>query len=144
MTAGISISDLHKSVTDFCNKHSNSFLAQYLPKTFGYGIGLKPKEDLLSLSANSNRILKPGMVFAIRLSLANFDSQKRPSRNCLQIADTVLVVGDGPPEVLTRATSRIYNDISYTLNDDEEELQEATEDGTRGDSGRKRVKEKGD
>lgn len=36
-------------------------------------------------------------------------------------------MSDGPPEVLTRSISKTYNDISYTLNDEEDDLEEGAE-----------------
>ena len=40
----------------------------------GYGIGLKPKEEILAIKENNEIIIEPGMIFNIRLSLANYDS----------------------------------------------------------------------
>ena len=105
----------------------NGHLSKFLPKVLGYGIGLKPKEELLAIKEDNDKIIEAGMVFNVRISLANFDSKKRPNRNCLQVADTVLIVSDGPAEVLTRSISKTYNDISYTLNDDEDDLEEGAE-----------------
>jgi len=58
-------------------------LHPFLSKTFGYGIGLQPKEELLALNEKNQKIIEAGMVFNCRLSLANFDSLKRPTKNCL-------------------------------------------------------------
>lgn len=99
-------------------------LVDFLPKTLGYGIGLKPKEEVLAIKEDNHKEIEAGMIFNIRLSLANFDSQKRPTKNCLQIADSVIIVADGPPEVLTKNISKLYNDISYTLDDDDDEIAE--------------------
>lgn len=127
LKVGETFSDVCKKVKDQASKTDNGHLVKFLPKVLGYGIGLKPKEELLAIKEDNDKIIEVGMVFNIRVSLANFDSKKRPNRNCLQVADTVLVVSDGPPEVLTRSTSKAYNDISYTLNDDEEDLDEGAE-----------------
>lgn len=105
----------------------NSDLAKFLPKTLGYGIGLKPKEELLAIKDDNSKLIEPGMIFNVRLSLANFSAKKIPERNCLQIADTILIVSEGPAEVLTRAISKAFNDISYTLNDSDDELAEGAE-----------------
>lgn len=37
------------------------------------------------------------------------------------------MVSEGPAEVLTRSISKSYNDISYTLNDEEDDLEEGAE-----------------
>jgi len=61
------------------------------------------------------------MVFNIRLSLANFDN--RPNRNCLLIADTV-VIENGAPDVLTKDNPKAYADISYQIEENDEEVNE--------------------
>ena len=45
-----------------------------MSKTLGYGIGLSPKEELLALNDKNTKVIEAGMVFNVRLSLANFDS----------------------------------------------------------------------
>lgn len=62
------------------------------------------------------------MVFNLKVSLANFDSEQRPTRNCLQISDTVIINSDEPVEYLTKKTSRKYENISYTINEEEDEI----------------------
>lgn len=59
------------------------------------------------------------MIFNIRLSLAEFDKLKRPERNCILISDTILVLESGP-EVITKGISKLYGDISYFLEDEDE------------------------
>jgi nucleosome binding factor SPN SPT16 subunit len=49
-------------------------LVDFLPKTLGYGIGLKPKEEVLAIKEDNHKEIEAGMIFNIRLSLANFDS----------------------------------------------------------------------
>ena len=117
---GTKISEAYKSVHDFASKQGEQAgLAKFLPKTLGYGIGLQPKEELLAIKADNHKVIEVGNMFTVRLSLANFDRENRPTRNCLQIADTVLVTADGC-EVMTKGNSRDFNDISYTIDEDEE------------------------
>jgi hypothetical protein len=72
------------------------------------------------------------MVFNIRLTLTQFAASKKEgqkesnTRNCLLIADTVIVTSQGS-EILTQGVSRAFNDISYNLDDnDNVEEQQST------------------
>ena len=62
------------------------------------------------------------MVLNIRLSLTNFatDKDAPTHKNCLLLADTLIVLKEGA-EVLTRSVTRSYGEISYFLDDDVEE-----------------------
>ena len=80
---GKSFSEVSKKVREQAAKMENGHLAKFLPKVLGYGIGLKPKEELLAIKEDNEKIIEAGMVFNVRVSLANFDSKKRPNRNCL-------------------------------------------------------------
>lgn len=124
---GLELSEVHKNLMEYTKTIENAEFAKFLPKTLGYGIGLKPKEELLAIKDDNSKVIEAGMVFNVRLSLANFSVKKIAERNCLQIADTILIVSDGPAEVLTRSISKAYNDISYTLNDSEDDLAEGAE-----------------
>jgi nucleosome binding factor SPN SPT16 subunit len=102
---------------------------KHLPKVLGYGIGLNKKEDQLSIKEGNDRVIEKGMVFNVRLSLANFDS--RPNRNCLLIADTVLAKEsvDGSPsyDILTRGNPKNYGDISYSIDENDDDVPEGDE-----------------
>jgi nucleosome binding factor SPN SPT16 subunit len=72
-------------------------------------------------------LIEPGMVFNLRISMANFD--QRATRNCLLIADTVLIKyneQESQPnyEILTNEIPKKYVDISYQFNDNDEEVPE--------------------
>lgn len=101
-----------------------------LQKVMGYGIGMNFKEELLAIKEDNQRIIQSGMVFNVRLSLTNFAKQNDAptQRNCLLLADTLIVLKDGA-EVLTRSVTRSYGEISYFL-DDEVEENKATVAGT--------------
>lgn len=68
---------------DYTKTIENSELAKFLPKTLGYGIGLKPKEELLAIKDDNSKVIEAGMIFNVRLSLANFSAKKIAERNCL-------------------------------------------------------------
>lgn len=56
------------------------------------------------------------MIINLRMYMANFSSI--PTRNCLLIADTILIKGQ-TPEVLNRLEKK-YADISYTIEENED------------------------
>ena len=71
------------------------------------------------------------MVFCIKVSLANFYKDK-PNRNCLQVTELKHVFSDsdkykiGPYEI-----SKRFADISYSINEEEDEIDsEELEDTT--------------
>ena len=61
------------------------------------------------------------MVFNIRLSMANFST--KPERNCLLIADTILISKD-KIEVMTKENLKTYAEISYQIEDNEDDIPE--------------------
>ena len=118
---GTKVSDVYNKVVEFVKSAGKEDHLKHLPKIMGYGIGLSRKEDLLSIKADNERVIEDGMVFNIRLSLANFDN--RPNRNCLLIADTV-IVQNGAPDIITKENPKAYADISYQIDENEDELPE--------------------
>ena len=93
-----------------------------LQKILGYGIGMNFKEELLAIKEDNERVIQTGMVFNVRLSLTNFAkaTDAPTTRNCLLLADTLVVLKEGA-EVLTRSVTRSYGEISYFLDDEVDE-----------------------
>jgi hypothetical protein len=58
------------------------------------------------------------MVFHARITLANV--HKEPARAIIGIGDTIVIEKDGTPKFMTSNIQKRYNDISYSLDDDEE------------------------
>lgn len=101
---------------------------------FGFGIGAKYKEDELSINANNSTKVEPGMCFHVRITFR--DVTKEKSKSFIAIGDTVIVQEDGTPKLLTESVSRKYQNISYTL-DDEDEQEQVKEDSKSRDIARK-------
>jgi nucleosome binding factor SPN SPT16 subunit len=70
---GISIKDVYKVFLDYIKSNGKEDYLKNLPKVLGYGIGMNPKEELLSIKEDNDKVIDNGMVFNIRLSLAHFD-----------------------------------------------------------------------
>ena len=68
------------------------------------------------------------MCFHVRVSLSGFNKEAASAaQNCLLIADTLLVLEQGA-EILTRGVTRAYGDISYFLDEADEEETAAVDD----------------
>lgn len=95
------------------------------------------KEELLAIKEDNERLIETGMVFNVRLSLTNFSKNAETStaRNCLVLADTLIVLKEGA-EVLTRAVTRTYGEISYFLDDEPEDKNAVIENGDHEESKR--------
>lgn len=59
------------------------------------------------------------MVFHIRITLTGV--HKEPARSVIAIGDTLVIEKDGSSTVLTSGIQKKYNDISYSLDESEEE-----------------------
>ena len=66
---------------------------------FGFGIGSQYKEEKLLINAKNTKLVEPGMVFHIRITLTGF--HKEPARSVIGIGDTVVIEKDGSATVLT-------------------------------------------
>ena len=87
---------------------------------FGFGIGSQFKEEKLLINAKNNTLVEPGMVFHIRVTLTGV--HKEPARSFIGIGDTVVIEQDGTPTVVTAGIHKKYSEISYSLDEDEEEV----------------------
>lgn len=72
------------------------------------------------INAKNNTLVEPGMVFHIRVTLTGV--HKEPARSFIGIGDTVLIEKDGSATVVTAGIHKKYSEISYSLDDDEEEV----------------------
>ena len=86
---------------------------------FGFGIGFAFREDLQLISSSNEMIIKPGMVFHARITLSGVHNEA--ARSVIAIGDTVMIAEDGSVTNLTAGIQKKYSEISYSLDDDEEE-----------------------
>ena len=121
---GVAINVAHAKVLEAA-KEKNSLFSTFLSRTFGCGIGLNLKESDLEISAENETLIKEGMVFAIRLSLTGFNDEA--SRATLLLGDTI-VVGAEKNQVVTEGISKKYQDISYVLDDEEDDDKEIAQE----------------
>lgn len=107
-SAYIAAKNLLDSRNDKLQYHSN----------FGFGIGSQFKEDRLSINAKNQNLVAAGMAFHVRITLSNV--HKDPARAVVGIGDTVFIGKDGNVTVTTAGVQKKYNEISYSLDDEEE------------------------
>lgn len=117
LKVGVKVSDAYKAA----KKHINDRNTKLQPHAnFGFGIGFNFKEEALLISADNHTIIKPGMTFHVRIAFSNVHPD--PARQVVAIGDTVLITDDGCTN-LTEAVQKKYSEISYTLDESEDEAE---------------------
>lgn len=122
LRSGNPASAAYKAAVEVVQRDGPEFLS-HLTKSAGTGIGIEFRESGLSLNARNDKVLRAGMVFNVALGLQNLQLQNGNTKTqnySLSIADTV-VVRDKGPEIATAASSKVYTDVAYSFNDEEEE-----------------------
>lgn len=123
---------VYAAAVDYLTSSGNEPLVKHLPKNLGFAIGLDFRDPVLLLSAKNTAIIRSGMVFNLSTGFSNveLDDAARKSVNeksavkslksfALLIADTIEVTEKGG-ELLTKH-SKALTDISYTINEEDEE-----------------------
>lgn len=119
MKVGTPLSHVYNETKNFLVSKDAS-LANALHKNFGFGIGFNHKEDLLAISPTNETKVEPGMLFHVRITITDVKDGKSDSR-MIAVGDTVWFKSDEETINLTENIARRYQQISYTLDDDEEE-----------------------
>ena len=101
-------------------------LEKKMTKNVGFATGIEFREGSLVLNAKNETRVRPGMAFNVAVGLEGLEDKeatdKRGATYALFVADTVLVAeGGGPPEVYTDKAPKAWADISYQLNDEDED-----------------------
>lgn len=131
MTPGKELKDVNDAARGFLAKADASLIA-YLPKTFGFALGIEFRDGNLVLNASSTAKFAKDMVFNLSVGLQNVpltEQDKVGTKSAsikslnvfsLLIGDTVQIQGEGVPDILTK-TSREYSDVSYSKDGDEDQ-----------------------
>lgn len=126
MTRGRELKDVYEGARNFL-KNKDSSLLSYLPKTFGFAIGIEFRDNTLILNQTNDAKFKTGMVFNLSVGLHNIplsadetasspEAVKKLSTFSLLLSDIVVIQNEGVPDVLTKF-SKDYSDISYNIGD---------------------------
>lgn len=109
MRPGVSLKEIYGLGLKFLK---DQIPAVELPTSFGAGVGLELKENLLLINEKADKVVEPGMVFNISLGLNNLTDGKR--NYAFLISDTVVV--DAEKNLcLTGGVLRGVKDISYSF-----------------------------
>eukprot|EP01015_Nassula_variabilis_P035675 TRINITY_DN9013_c0_g1_i2.p1 TRINITY_DN9013_c0_g1~~TRINITY_DN9013_c0_g1_i2.p1 ORF type:complete len:168 (+),score=41.78 TRINITY_DN9013_c0_g1_i2:62-505(+) len=100
-------------------KEKNNSLVEHLLSYFGYGIGLEFKESVTLISAKSEKIVEAGMCFNVLVGANNLQTSTGKSY-AIMMADT-LIVGESQNEVITISVSKKYEDVSYSLSEEDDQ-----------------------
>ena len=127
MVVGNQLKDVMEGGKAFLQKRAPHLLA-FLPKNFGFAIGIEFRDSTLLLNNSNTTVFKEGMVFNLSVGFQNVpleasDKSKVSSaadvtklnQFSLLVADTVCVQREGVPDVLTKA-DKALSEISYVIN----------------------------
>lgn len=124
MIPGNELKDVYLAAKAFLNKTDSKLLA-YLPKSLGFAIGLEFRDNLLVLNEKNETKFVDGMIFTLAVGFHNIPltAEEKGSLQQLDVfsllmADTVRILKDAVPEILTK-TSKDFSDVSYTISEAE-------------------------
>lgn len=112
LVPGEPISKAYIAARDYI-REKDERLGASLHTNFGFGIGYRVKEDLLVINETNQTIVKPNMVFHVRITMKEVN--KKPQRSVIALGDTVLITEEGEAVILTKSIQRKYSEISYSL-----------------------------
>lgn len=126
MTKGRELKDVYEGARNFL-KGKDASLLSYLPKTFGFSIGIEFRDSTLVLNQTNSAKFKPGMVFNLSVGFHNIplteedtksspEAVKKLSTFSLLLSDVVVIQEEGVPDVLSKL-SKEFSDISYNIGD---------------------------
>ena len=121
--SGGTYKSVYEEAIAFITKQDVSLLP-YLPKSFGFAIGLEFRDGTMVLNSTNNSIFQPGTVLNLSVGFHNVplsaqdtekspDSIKKLTQFSLLLADTIVVQAQGPADILTKMNT----DLTYNLAD---------------------------
>lgn len=138
MIPGNELKEVYTAAQTFL-KDKNPELISYLPKNFGFAIGLEFRDATMLLSAGNSRVFAAGMIFNLTVGFHNIPLTKieeKPSGSDIDavsmlIGDIVGIQKEGVPEIYTKI-SKEFSDVSYNIAD-----KDGDDDGDDGETGTK-------
>eukprot|EP01035_Chromulina_nebulosa_P019212 gene19212-25063_t len=127
MVVGNELKDVYETAVSFLTTKSSDLLP-HLPKTLGFAIGIEFRDGTLVLNGNNKVKFTENMVFTLSIGFQNVplsDEDKETSLSesikklnvfSLLLSDTVRIMKEGAPDILTKV-SKEYSDISYNISD---------------------------
>ncbi|KAI8834781.1 FACT complex subunit SPT16 N-terminal lobe domain-containing protein [Chytriomyces cf. hyalinus JEL632] len=117
--------DIYGQAVKFIESKRPELLPNFV-KTAGFAIGIEFKDSTFALSPKSSKVLLDGMTVNLSVgfhNIDNSDSQSKDPRNktySLLLADTIRITKDAP--VFLTEFDRDFKDISWEMNEDEDEI----------------------
>ena len=126
MVPGHELKDVCEAARAFVAKKDPTLLS-YLPKSFGFAIGIEFRDATLILNEKNTTKFSDGMTFVLSVGLQNVpllpadkvkvtDSFKKMETFSLLVADTVRIQQTGVPEILTKC-AKDFSEVSYNIAD---------------------------
>jgi nucleosome binding factor SPN SPT16 subunit len=127
MLAGRCVGSVAETANSFIRQRCPHLL-KFLPKNFGFGLGLDFRESSLIMNAKNQRKFAQNMVFNLAIGFHDLEltdmqkadaqgSIRKLSKYSMLIADTVLIQsGDEPPDIVTKHSVE-WKDVSYFINE---------------------------
>lgn len=127
MLEGDCIKSVAEAGVNFIRQKHHDLL-QYLPKTFGFGLGLDFRESALLMNTKNAQKFAANMVFNLAVGFHDLPlnasdkanalgSIQKLSKYSMLVSDTVMIRADGnQPEFLTKHSAE-WKDVSYFINE---------------------------
>ncbi len=123
---GSKISDVYnEAYAKIVAEKSEEWAKAHLSENFGYGIGFKHNENLLSITSHNTRPIEKGNVFLVKIYIKGLTSSKG-KKYSFALADTVAVKQN--PTNLTISLWKEFKEISYVLSDGESDEENEEEE----------------
>jgi len=124
---GVELSRIYESALDIIRKKNPALEKHFLPSV-GYGIGLAPQDDYMSIGPDNRLVAEKGMSFVVFVGFQDVDetahnkiTDEKRKKYSLVIGDTVILpLNEVNAKVLTTGDLD-YDDVSYSLEDEHEE-----------------------
>ncbi|EGR30454.1 metallopeptidase family m24, putative [Ichthyophthirius multifiliis] len=124
---GVALCDIYQQATKFI-KEKIPQLQDKLPANFGYGIGLEFNEKNLEINSKNEKKIEEGMVFNVTVGFDNLENEKS-KKYAIQLSDTVAIRNAQMRNaVMTYKVSRKYEDVSYSIQDEDQDEEEQEDD----------------
>jgi Xaa-Pro aminopeptidase len=123
-------------------KSKDPNLASKLHTNFGYGVIISATYNLIDWFLDQGRLftdneqnetlVRANMIFHVRITLQEIHA--KVTRSVIAIGETVLINEDGSVAILTSPIQRKYSEISYSLQEDEDEKMKEENKGSASES----------
>lgn len=112
MKAGVLLKDIYAFAADYV-KDKRPALADFMPKNIGFGTGLDFKDNSLTISAKSEKVMKENMIFNLALGFNGMvDPINKGKTYALLLTDTVKI-GTELAILLTEGTKKANEVVLY-------------------------------